>query len=489
MSNSKIVERDEECDIFQHVINSSCSEFVALYGRRRVGKTHLVRTFFGDCKGVFFFNVTGARHAPMREQIEHFTEVLSQTFYNGAPLGQPKNWDAAFKLLTDAIAIIPKSKKIVLFFDELPWMSTKNSRLLQGIDYYWNQYWSNDSRIKLIVCGSSASWIIRKIINNKGGLHNRITRKIHLKPFSLSQTRDYLLSNSVRLNEKQITEIYMVTGGVPYYLNQVEKGKSANQVIAKLAFHQDALLLKEFDNLFSSLFDNAEQYVQILRLIAQYRYGVSHTKIAEESSEVSNGGGLKKILEDLSLAGFIQPFKPYQHVKRSVYYRVIDEYTLFYFKWIEGLRNALFESSLEPTYWSHIYGSQEWCSWAGYAFEAICYKHIPKIRKKLGLPPTALPYGWRYTPKKQSGEIGAQIDLLFDRKDDAITLCEIKYTQDPFLVDKHYAKTLLNKENVFAKVTKTKKQIFTVLVSANGLKDNTYSDDVISGLVVLEDLF
>jgi uncharacterized protein len=484
----KLTGRDEECVVLKGLFESGRPEFLALYGRRRVGKTFLIREFFAN-KKVIFFNITGSRNGKLQEQIDHFMQQVGRVFLGGAVLKPVKTWDDAFMILTDFIESSDKKKKVVLFFDELPWMATKRSRLLSTLDYYWNQYWSSIDRVKLIICGSSASWIINKVINSTGGLHNRITCKMHLEPFNLANTKKFLKKQGVRLNNKQITQIYMVTGGVAYYLTYIDKNLSASQAIEKIAFRKGSFLLEEFDNLFASLFNNYQEYIEIIRIISKCRSGIGQNKLLEEMGRPNLGcTGLNK-LNDLENAGFIMSFKPSFHKTRGIYYRVVDEYTLFYLHWIEPIRNTLQVRSLEPGNWQHMQNSAQWYSWSGYAFEAICYKHISQIRKKLEISPIAIANSWRYSPRKSSSEAGAQIDLLFDRMDDSITICEIKYSDKTFVIDKQYAKNLLNKKDVFVKRTRTKKQIFIVMIASNGVKNNLYADDLISAQVTLDDLF
>jgi|SRR3989338_158412 len=484
-----LIGRAEEIAILENIYHSDKPEFLALYGRRRVGKTFLIRQFF-DVKKAVFFNVTGSKNGPLQEQIRHFTDQISAVFYKGVSITAGKNWEENFKLLTKVIQEqAPKNKKIILFFDELPWMATRNSRLLEAIDYYWNQHWSNDKRIKLIVCGSSASWIIDKIIHNKGGLYNRITKQIWLEPFNLPQTKEYLHTIGAKLNHRQILLLYMVTGGVPYYLSQVEKGLSASQIIEGLAFSKKAFLLKEFNYLFSSLFDDGYVYIDIVRIIAENRYGIGERALLETIGKHAIGGAGKKKLRELEQTGFIMSFKPLYHKKKGTYYRLTDEYTLFYLKWIEPRQDTLQKEALDHESWQTLQTTPEWYSWLGYAFEAVCYKHLSPIRKALKLSATAIPSAWRYVPKKGAKQRGAQIDLLFDRKDDAITICEIKYTEDPFVLTKEYVNILRRKELVFKEVTRTRKQLFLAFISANGIKNNYYAEDISSGVVTLDDLF
>ncbi len=485
---SKIIGRAEEGKVLERLYRSETPEFLALYGRRRIGKTYLIRQFFSK-KDAVFFNVTGSRKGMRAEQLKHFIKQLSVTFYDNLPILTPKTWDAAFDLLTQAINKQHKKQKIILFFDELPWLATKKSRLLENLDYYWNQYWSSNPSVKLIICGSSAAWIIQKIIRDKGGLHNRITHKMRLDPFTLLETKNFLHYMGIKLTHQQILMLYLVTGGVPYYMSHFEKGLSATQLIENLAFTEKGLLLEEFDQLFSSLFDKAEIYIQIIRTISAARYGIGQQELLEKLGKTEAGSsGLKKLM-DLEETGFIMSFKPFRHKRQGIYYRTIDEYTLFYLQWIEPLRKSIQHKGLAPGNWQAMENTPSWHNWLGYAFEAVCYKHLSCIRTALAISPNAVADAWRFVPRKGAEERGAQIDLLFDRQDDIITLCEIKYTDQAFVITKDYAENLQRKMTVFRAKTNTTKQLFLAIISVNGVKNNFYADNIINGLVTLEDFF
>ncbi|OGT32063.1 MAG: hypothetical protein A3E87_10990 [Gammaproteobacteria bacterium RIFCSPHIGHO2_12_FULL_35_23] len=485
-----IIARDSELSTLNAFLSSDQPEFLAIYGRRRVGKTFLIRSFFSERKDIVFFNSTGMKDGSMLEQIANFTEEMGDAFlYKGAKFEVGKNWRGTFKTLTENIRASSK-KKIVLFFDELPWMATKNSKLLQSLDYFWNQHWSKDNRIKLIICGSSASWIINKIINNKGGLHNRVTHTIFLEPLKLSQAKKFLKNLSINLTDKQILELYMVMGGVPFYLNKVVgKQLSSTQMIENLAFKRKSFLLTEFDNLFLALFDNAEIYIKIIKEIAKHRYGIGQEDLFKKIGKVIQGSSGVEKMAALVDTSFIESFKPLYSKRRGIYYRVIDQYSLFYFHWILPVKNSLLKKSLLQGYWDKIKTKPAWHTWSGLAFEAICYEHLLQIQKALNLSPTAIPSTWRYVPKKNSDERGAQIDLLFDRDDDSITLCEIKYSDKPFVISKEYAEKLQDKLEIFRKVTRTKKQLFLAFIASSGVKKNKYSEALINKTVTLEDLF
>ena len=489
MMSVTVIGREAEFNLLNDFLETGYAEFLAIYGRRRVGKTFLIRTFFEN-KNVSFFDVTGEKKAPLKKQIKHFTDQIGRVFYNHkkARLTPGKDWDETFELLTEAIENV-RNNKTILFLDEFPWMATKNSRLLQTLAYYWNQHWSKNKNLKLIICGSSASWIIEKIVNNKGGLHNRITRNIFLEPLKLSKVKQLLKHNHVNLNNRQILELFMVMGGVPFYLNKVNKRLSATQVVEELAFKQNSFLLQEFDNLFSALFDNSEIYIDVVKEIATHRYGIGQETLLKKIGKSLQGySGMAK-LKALQDTSFIIGLKPLYHKRRGIYYRVIDQYSLFYFHWILPVKESLLSKSLVAGYWDKIKIKPAWNAWSGLAFEAVCYEHLPQITKALNLSPTAIPSTWRYIPTKNSDENGAQIDLLFDRDDDSITICEIKYSGKPFTITKEYAGKLLNKLEVFRRVTRTKKQLFIVFIASSGIKKNKYSDTLLSGVVTLDDLF
>lgn len=485
MLNTLIARQEEQSELLD-AYQSKQAEFIVLYGRRRIGKTFLIEELYGKQKG-HYFQFTGIQKGTLKEQLDQFAKQIGHCFYQGAAIRVPATWLDALEILTKAIEPIPQNKKIVIFLDELPWMCTKKSRLLQAIDYYWNQHWKRDKRFKLVVCGSSASWIIKKILHHKGGLHNRNTRTLLLRPFTLQEAKKFFEQAHVKLSDEQLVQFYMLCGGVPYYLAQIKKGKSVAQMTDKLCFQQDGMLYQEFDKLFASLFDEAESYKELIYLIASKHEGIARTEI-EKKSQYSSGGGLTDKLKELEEAGFIQSFLPLEHQARGIYYRIIDEYCYFYLKWILPIKNTLVVKERDSKYWSNKMGTPAYYNWLGYAFETICYKHIHEIKKALDLTVSTNIGVWRYIPKKEDSDTGVQIDMLFDREDGIVSLCEIKYTKEPFSIDKAYAENLKNKMAVYKAKTHSKKQIQLVLISANGIKTNYYSEELISQVITLEQL-
>jgi len=488
----KIIGRRREQELLRDLIESNKSEFIAVYGRRRVGKTYLIKNLMGSFPCVFF-HVTGLQKGSSKEQLKEFAKQIGNTFYQSPSIVPQNQWIEAFEDLTVAINNIPKEKTVVLFFDEFPWMATPRSKLLMALELYWNRYWVFDKRIKLIICGSATSWIIDNIINNKGGLHNRVTRTIQLKPFSLHETESYLKERQIRLNHRQILDLYTVLGGVPLYWSFVRKGHSAQQCIHELCFQSDGPLVKEFERLFESLFEDPKPFKQLIRIIAKHRYGVGQSELIG-LSKLPDGGGTVNRLHQLEEAGFITSLVPYGHKDRGIYYVIDDEYSLFYLRWIEPNLKTIAKKAINEGFWVSQSNQPIWKIWAGLSFESTCYKHIDQIRNALKIDPGATVGTWRFVPKAKGAQEeikqeGAQIDLLFDRLDGAITLCEIKCSDNQFAIDKSYAQELLKKIEVFRKQTRTKKQLFFCMITKMGLKKTMYSEEIIANQATLEDLF
>ncbi len=487
--NSIVIGRRAELSLLEEAYQSNRAEFMAVYGRRRVGKTFLIREFFSGKPECQFFQISGIKDATLKEQLDEFKKEIVRVFYSNlkmTKLEAPKNWLAAFEMLQEAITLFGGHKKIALFFDEFPWMAQRKSKLLHALDYYWNRYWSSQKNIKLIICGSAASWIIKNILNHKGGLHNRVTRRMLLNPFTLQETKAYLKNRGITYDNYQTVQLYMCIGGIPYYLDMLRKGLSSAQNINQLCFQREGSLFDEFNNLFKALFDQGGAHEDIIRMIAGKREGISRDEIVTTLS--IKGGTLSIWLKELEQTGFIESFMPIGR-KYGRYYKIIDEYTLFYLNWIAPLAQSGLQVENITQYWEEASQTPGWRAWAGLAFEAICYKHISSIRKALHIPQGALAATWRYTPPKRSSLPGAQVDLLFDRNDGVVSLCEMKYANAPFKIDKDYASILERKKNVYQHVTKTQKQIVISMITTLGLKSSDYAEDLIFSSCTLEDLF
>lgn len=457
-----VIGREEEKKILAKVLASNDAELIAIYGRRRVGKTFLIRETF---KNHIVFEFVGIHGANMTQQLENFAVAMQHAMGTAAPLVPPSSWIQAFRQLEAILQPKLKKEKVVIFFDEFPWISSPRSSFLETFAHFWNTWCVNQKNLIVVLCGSAASWMIRNVINNKGGLHNRISRKIKLMPFSIAETETYLKSRHINLDRYQILQIYMALGGIPQYLKNIEPGQSAVTAINELCFKKDGLLRGEFKNLYKSLFDKAEYHINIIKALASNKSGLTRNEIIT-ACKLSTGGTTTRILEELIESGFITQYIPFQKDKRESIYRVIDEYSLFYLKFIEG------KTLTAKDTWDKMSSTNSWRSWSGYAFESICLKHIEQIKAALGIPAVITQESaWRYVPSK--GEKGAQIDLVIDRQDNCINLCEIKFSLNEFVIDPAYALELKNKVDVFRIKTKTRKTLFLTMITTHGVKYNT----------------
>lgn len=477
MHKDVLVGRKEERGILKKALRSSKAEMVAVIGRRRVGKTFLIKTVYDKHLD---FELTGTQFASKKEQLRNFMIQLNK-FSNGKfPSIPPKDWLEAFHLLSSFLEMKEKKEKMVIFLDELPWLSTHRSGFLKGLSYFWNS-WAVNQKIVVVICGSAASWMIRKVIHHKGGLHNRITRRIALKPFTLAETEAFLVSKKIRLDRYQIVHLYMALGGVPHYLEAVEGGKSAAQNIDQICFSENGLLRDEFSKLFSALFDHPEAHIKVIRTLSRKRKGLTRGEIVS-ASKLPEGGGTSKVLEELLHSGFVSVDLPFGKKKKESLYRLSDEYSMFYLSFMENNKR------MESGTWQKLSQTPSYKSWTGYTFEGICLKHIPQIKKALGITGVYVNAS-SYFKKGTKEEEGLQIDLLLDRNDQVINICEMKFYAAELMITKAQALELRNKVARFKTATKTRKQVFITLITTFGINENQHSQGLVDNTLSMDDLF
>jgi AAA+ ATPase superfamily predicted ATPase len=467
----KIIGRFFEKTLLQQIVEDNKPAFVAVYGRRRIGKTYLIKEYFNNN---FTFYATGLANSNIQSQLINFSLALNQSFSNDFEV--PKSWLEAFFLLKKQLE--KKKGKKVVFLDELPWFDTKKSEFITGLEWFWNSWASSQENLKLIVCGSSASWMLNKLIANRGGLHNRVTHRMKIEPFSLYETELFLESKSIKLDRYQITNLYMVMGGIPYYLEQVNKGMSATQNIDKICFDKNGLLRTEFNYVFASLFNNAAFHEKIIRTIFELGARATREDILHQMNIGSSGEFSKKIKE-LEESGFVKSYMPFGANKTKKIYAVSDYYTLFYLKFIENSKNSSWQSKSN---------NPEVIIWNGLAFEQICWDHTKSIKKALGIDgvytETTI-----WNKKGTAQNKGAQIDLIIDRKDRTINLFEIKYSINEYEITKSYDEVLRNKLAAFKDFTKTRKSVFLTMITTFGLVKNKYYGSVVTNEIDLNQLF
>ncbi len=470
----EIIGRWEEIRSIRQAENSKKSEFLALFGRRRIGKTYLIREMY---KGKFTFHITGLANVSMKQQLMNFHLTLND--FDPITEREPaSNWMIALRQLSEFIDTSTQKRKII-FIDELPWFDTMHSDFIQALEHFWNNWASARKDIFLIVCGSATSWMINKLINNKGGLHNRVTQRISLAPFTLSECRAFLSYKKVKLNDYQIVQLYMVFGGVPYYWDKVTKGKSAAQLIEQECFSLNGSLTNEFKNIFRSLFRNHERHVSIVKALATKAKGLTREEISSRS-KIANGGGLTRLLEELEACHFITRYSPFGRKSRESLYQLTDMFTLFHFRFIENSNRK------DRDNWLNAIDHPKQRSWLGYAFEQVCMHHIPQLKKALGISGVEThTSSWR----SQNNEKAAQIDLIIDRRDQVINLCEMKFSIEPIIVTKKYADELRRKIAYFTHESKTRKTVSLTMITTFGVENEVYYGDLIQHNLKMEVLF
>ena len=470
-----LIGRQKEQKLLLNALKADESQFIAVYGRRRIGKTYLIRETF---QNKFAFQHTGLQKGDKKEQLAEFRRSLKSAGMKKIPAFN--DWSEAFFSLGQFLETLPEGKKVI-FIDELPWLDTPKSKMVSALDHFWNAWASARKDILLVVCGSATSWIISKIVKNYGGLHNRLTRQIYLEPFSLHECELFANANNLKMSRKNILETYMVLGGVPYYWQFLQRENSPAQSIDILFFNRNAELRNEYKALYVSLFKNPQPYIEIVEALGKKKVGMTRQEIITEIKK-NEGGKLTKTLEELEECDFIRSYQSFGKKTKETVYQLIDNFTLFYFKFIEGRKIK------EKDYWQKMQITSDYATWCGLAFERVCLQHIEQIKQALGISGIiSRVYSWYYKPQTPE-ESGAQIDLVIDRDDNIINLCEIKYSKSEYEITSAYEKKLRLKADVFQRKTQTRKGVSTIMITSFGLADNQYSNDI-TRKITMDDLF
>ncbi|GAB3420546.1 ATP-binding protein [Niabella aquatica] len=440
-----------------------------MYGRRRVGKTFLIREAFNNR---FDFYITGIANVNTQQQLLNFHLALKKYDPSGKENKPAENWLIAFQQLITLLEG-KESKKKVIFLDELPWLDTAQSGFMPALEHFWNSWASSRKDIVLVVCGSAASWMINKLIHNKGGLHNRVTQRIKLEPFTLAECEAFLKSRGAVFDRYQIIQLYMVMGGIPFYLNQVDRGSSAAQNIDRICFQENGPLVTEFDDLYHSLFNKAEKHISIIEALSKKAKGLTRDEIIS-ITKLPNAGSTTRLLKELEESSFIRRYKAFGKKERNSLYQLYDFYSLFYLRFI---RNREDENN-----WINGLNDPKHRTWSGYAFEQVCLAHVKEIKQALGIS------GVQTSVSSWAGN-GAQIDLIIDRKDQVINLCEMKCSIGNFTITKKYAGELRNKIKAFREATATRKAIFLTMITTYGLVKNEHAGALVQNDLKMDILF
>lgn len=454
-------------------MESEKPEFVAVYGRRRVGKTFLVKEYFSNS---FTFYLTGLANADTQKQLLNFNASLKQYGKFDYPIAD--TWLETFRQLAHLLQHASQKSKKVVFLDELPWMDTPRSGFISALEHFWNSWASSRPDVLLIVCGSATSWMINKLIKNHGGLHNRVTRQMYIEPFTLGECEEFYAHNRIVMNRQQVVESYMILGGIPYYLSLMDKSLSLAQNIDELCFARTGTLWDEFSNLYASLFRYSEHHIKVVEALGKKVKGLTREEIIA-GAKLPDGGTLSKTLEELEQCGFIRKYRSFDKKSKYTLYQLVDFYTLFYLNFIRRHRNS------GKSFWTSLGGRARQVVWSGYAFEMVCLSHVEQIKHKLGISGVLTNVAsWR-----SSGSTpGAQVDLLIERNDQIINLCEVKYANTEFSIDRKYDEILRNKREAFVRETKTRKTVHLTMITTYGVKRNEYSG-LVQSEVKMDDLF
>lgn len=475
-----MIGRNSEVKELIRLFNSGRAELVAIYGRRRVGKTYLVDETFA---GHISFRHAGL--SPADEDAKGLLKAQLNHFYNSLILQgmesceKPGNWLDAFLLLEKYLQRIDNGSRQLVFLDELPWMDSPRSGFLRAFEGFWNTWGCHRKNLMVIVCGSANSWVLDKLINNHGGLYGRVTYEIKLSPFTLRECEEFYHSREVKFSRYDITQSYMIFGGIPYYLGYINKEMSLAQNVDRLFFARNSVLKNEYDRLFESVFTNPEAIKTIVQLLYTRNAGFTRREIADRLG-IKDGGTLSKNLNALQAGDFIVKYSPFGFSRREEHYKLIDPFCLFYLHFVKN------QVKTNEKFWQQNVASQPIVTWRGYAFEHVCFNHVEQIKRALGISGVITTCSaWS---KKDDDREGVQIDLLIERSDNVINMCEIKFTSEDFTIDRRYYRVLLGRPERIREIVSPKISVQSTLITTYGLKHNEYSS-VFNNVITLEDLF
>lgn len=468
--------REAEGKRMQELLKHKGSSLITVLGRRRVGKTFFVKQCLKD---VEYFHFTGLQDESKANTLKLFSEKINDFSDTKLPVSIPSDWHEAFRLLRVLLEEkYPKKKKKIIFLDEFPWLDTHASGFLSAFEYFWND-WAVDQNILVIICGSSTSWMIKNIMKNRGGLHNRVSEYFRINAFTLRETEQYFKKKNILLSHYDMAQLYMAMGGIPHYLDMVRRGESVPVCIDRLFFDINGPLRMEYHNLYRSLFAQYENYELVIEKLAQKRKGLTRQEIIEATG-LSNGGGLTKVLSELEECGFIQFLLPFSKKKKDGLFRLMDEYSMFYHHFIS--KNS------KKGQFITMYSTSKVRSWMGISFETLCMKYEEKIKQALGI---AGVYTEVYSFQQQANKErpGFQIDMLIDRADQIIELCEMKFYGSAISLTQKDVETLRDRKARFQQQTGTKKNVMVLFISPFGLIENKHKLSIVDHEIVLGNLF
>lgn len=471
----EIIGRNAEKAQLQAIVESPRAEFVAIYGRRRVGKTFLVNRLF---ENRFAFRMTGVIEGSLKDQFSAFADAMDD--YGYAMSSRPKDWMEAFIMLKKALkAVVSKQERCIIFIDELPAMDVENSNVAAAVGYFWNSWASLQDNVVLIICGSATSWMITHVIDSKGGLHDRLTQEMPIHPFSLAEVEQYLEAHHFDWSRQMILQAYMIFGGVPYYLSLLESRESLVQNVDRLFFGRDTKMRREFRRLFNTLYRNPGRYIDIIKALSKSRTGMTRSQLSGEL-KCANNGHLGNQLEDLVCCDLIRKsiVREKKIKRKDAIFQLCDFFCLFFLSFID-------RAEVEADYWSHHINTPAVNTWMGLAYEHICMAHVPQLKRALRIDGiSTLCYSWRSRESVPS----VQIDIIIERADGIVNVCEVKYSQGEYVLDKEEYDRIIRRKDTFIRETGLRHAPWTTLITTEGIARGKYAD-MIQSSITLDSLF
>lgn len=485
MSSPTIIGREEELATISRLYTSERSEFLALYGRRRVGKSFLIEEAM---ENKFTFMTVGLFikvdkddaekvESYRQQQLRHFYSSLLEYGLPEEGNPAPTNWLDAMNLLKKLL-LSKRSRRKVVFIDELPWLAgPQSSELVSELGFFWNQWARKRKDILLIVCGSATSWMIDNVIREYEGLYGRVTETIALKPFTLAECERYWEKRGFHLSRYEVALTYMVIGGVPYYMDSFRPDRTMADNINTIYFNKDKAR-QEFKDVYAGLYSSSEVYINVIRQLGKRFYGMSRTELLE-ALDKKGGGNFSDVLENLIDSGIIRSYTLYGSPRKQTVYQLMDFFTLFYLRFCENT---------DFTSWRSVQRSKPFYSWAGNSFELLVVEHIQQLADALRIKEYATPFSWSGdTPDGDEAQIDLVIPATAERAD---YICEMKFSEGKYILKEEDADDITRHIEALknSSIHKLSHSIYVVLVTSFGVTESKHRSHL-NDIVTLDSLF
>ncbi|MFH1654342.1 MAG: ATP-binding protein [Pseudomonadota bacterium] len=486
--NPSFVGRRDEIRRLDEIVERKRASFIVVYGRRRVGKTELIEQYFCNDTVLKFEGIEidkeDVRNYDERQKFQIDQSLKRLAKYLDNPLigkVQCRTWGDFFDILSE----VATKQNVVIYFEEIQWLANYESHFFSELKPFWDDRWRHNEKLKLVICGSSTSFIVGQLLSNKA-IYSRSQEEFHLREFNLMEIRDYLGNKG----HKETMLAQLTVGGIPEYLGRLKEKGTVLSNLCKNSFRPDAFFSLEKDKIFISSLSRNHNYQKIVEYLGRCKFATALEITKAIKGDSAGGGSVTRLLEDLSRCGFIKRYTPIHKDDQSklIRYSISDEYLQFYFRFIKPKLTKIQNKSYVENTLQGI-NKRSFETVMGFNFERWCQKNASLFAKILGFSGVEYESGSFFDAKTQMQEKGFQIDLMYIIKGSKIIICEIKFYDG--LVDNRVCEEVKRKIELF-QLSMQRYKNYTyeaVLITTEGVRDSATIQATFDHIITFEDIF